>query len=312
MPRRRARRGARARCPTSPPEHGEPFADVLRDLDELIAAGAHALEPPALLRLVREHRLRAGHPRRAADRGAERERDDVVDLAGRDRARAVTVLDWLAQLLGLPRGWHGHIEDTASTSTLAALAAARTLRPGGVVYASEQANFTVEKAARLLGLEFRTVPVDDEFRMRTDFPLDDATAVVATVGTTRRRRSTRCRSSRDRCERGRRVAARRRGVRRLGARSAPSCAGASTAATAPTRSSSTRTSGCSRRWTARRSGRGGPRRCTRRSRACRDYLASTEDAIDLQGLRPGARPALPRAQALDGAALVRRARACRR
>jgi aromatic-L-amino-acid decarboxylase len=28
------------------------------------------------------------------------------------------------------------------------------------------------------------VPVDDEFRMTTDFPLDDATAVVATVGTT--------------------------------------------------------------------------------------------------------------------------------
>jgi aromatic-L-amino-acid/L-tryptophan decarboxylase len=96
----------------------------------------------------------------------------------------LTVLDWLAQLLGLPRGWHGHIEDTASTSTVAALAAARTLRPGGVVYASEQANFVVEKAARLVGLEFRPVPVDDEFRMRPDFPLDDATAVVATVGTT--------------------------------------------------------------------------------------------------------------------------------
>ena len=31
------------------------------------------------------------------------------------------VLDWTAQLLGLPAGWHGHIEDTASTSTLAAM-----------------------------------------------------------------------------------------------------------------------------------------------------------------------------------------------
>jgi aromatic-L-amino-acid decarboxylase len=52
------------------------------------------------------------------------------------------------------------------------------------VYASEQANFSVEKAVRLLGLEYRTVPVDDEFRMVPDLPLDDATAVVATVGTT--------------------------------------------------------------------------------------------------------------------------------
>ncbi|NUR75678.1 MAG: amino acid decarboxylase, partial [Thermoleophilia bacterium] len=96
----------------------------------------------------------------------------------------VTVMEWLAQLLGLPRTWHGHIEDTASTATIAALAAARTRRPGGVVYASEQANFSVEKAARLVGLEYRKVDVDDAFRMRPDFPLEDATAVVATVGTT--------------------------------------------------------------------------------------------------------------------------------
>ena len=93
-------------------------------------------------------------------------------------------MSWLAQLLGLPRDWHGHIEDTASTATVAALAAARHLKPGGIVYASSQANFSVEKATRLVGLEFRPVDVDDEFRMRADFPLDDATAVVATVGTT--------------------------------------------------------------------------------------------------------------------------------
>jgi aromatic-L-amino-acid decarboxylase len=96
----------------------------------------------------------------------------------------LTVVDWLGQLIGVPQGWHGHIEDTASTATVAALAAARTLRPGGVVYASSQANLSVDKAARLVGLEFRTVDVDDDLRMLTDFPLDDATAVVATVGTT--------------------------------------------------------------------------------------------------------------------------------
>jgi aromatic-L-amino-acid decarboxylase len=43
----------------------------------------------------------------------------------------------------------------------------------------------VEKAARLVGLEYRAVPVDDEFRLRPDaLDLDRATAVVATVGTT--------------------------------------------------------------------------------------------------------------------------------
>ena len=39
-----------------------------------------------------------------------------------------------------------------------------------MVYASEQANFSVEKAARLVGLEFRMVEVDDEYRMRTGLP----------------------------------------------------------------------------------------------------------------------------------------------
>src|SRR4029077_10344326 len=87
------------------------------------------------------------------------------------------------ELLGLPPGLHGHIEDTASTSTLAALAAARAERPGGVVIASEQAHFSAAKAARSLGVEIRTVPVDAAFRMIPEFPLDEATAVVATVGT---------------------------------------------------------------------------------------------------------------------------------
>jgi aromatic-L-amino-acid decarboxylase len=95
-------------------------------------------------------------------------------------------LDWLAQLLGLPPGLHGHIEDTASTSTLVALAAARAALPGHrVVLCSEQAHSSVDKAAKLLELELRKVPIDDAFRMRADaLDLRDACAVVATIGTT--------------------------------------------------------------------------------------------------------------------------------
>src|SRR5205823_3780128 len=94
-------------------------------------------------------------------------------------------LDWTAKLLGLPAGWHGHIEDTASVSTLAALAAAREATGGGVVVCSEEAHSSVERAARLLGLETRKIPTDDEFRLRADaLDLTDAAAVVATVGST--------------------------------------------------------------------------------------------------------------------------------
>src|SRR6266480_460566 len=42
-------------------------------------------------------------------------------------------VDWLRQLLGLPHGLFGSINDTASSSTLYALAAAREVIPGGMV-----------------------------------------------------------------------------------------------------------------------------------------------------------------------------------
>jgi aromatic-L-amino-acid decarboxylase len=173
----------RSSLPQSAPEAPEPFAAVLADLDQVLMPGITHWNHP---------RFFAWFANTGSEPGVLGElltaalnvnaMTWLASPAGTELE--LTVLDWLAQLLGLPRGWHGHIEDTASTSTVAALAAARTLRPGGAVYASEQANFSVEKSARLVGLEFRAVEVDDQFRMRTDFPLDDAAAVVATVGTT--------------------------------------------------------------------------------------------------------------------------------
>ena len=203
------------RLPESPPEQGEPFEALLRDLDEVIVPGLTHWNHP---------RFFAWFANTGSEPGILAELliaalnvNDMTWLASPAATELeVTVLDWLAQLLGLPRGWHGHIEDTASTSTIAALAAARTRSPGGVVYASEHANFSVEKAARLVGLEFRKVAVDDEFRMRPDFPLDDATAVVATVGTTGTTSVDPVPELAAPLRGGGRVAARRRGVCRVG------------------------------------------------------------------------------------------------
>jgi aromatic-L-amino-acid decarboxylase len=173
----------RARLPESPPERGEPFEALLRDLDELIVPGLTHWNHP---RFFAWFSNTGSEPGVLAELLIAALNVNAMTWLSSPAATEleVTVLDWLAQLLGLPRGWHGHIEDTASTATLASLAAARTLRPGGAVYASREANFSVEKAARLRGLELRKVDVDGAFRMRDDFPLDDATAVVATVGTT--------------------------------------------------------------------------------------------------------------------------------
>jgi aromatic-L-amino-acid decarboxylase len=173
----------RSALPPAPPERAEPFSEILRDLDATIVPGLTHWNHP---RFFAWFAITGSEPGILAELLTAALNVNCMTWLASPAATELelTVLEWLAQLLGLPPGLHGHIEDTASTSTVAALAAARQLRPGGVVYASQHANFSVEKAARLVGLEYRAVEVDDLYRMRADFPLDDATAVVATVGTT--------------------------------------------------------------------------------------------------------------------------------
>jgi aromatic-L-amino-acid/L-tryptophan decarboxylase len=175
----------RARLPASPPEEPEPFAAVLRDLDEVLLPGITHWQHP---RYFAYFATSSSEPAILAELLAAtlnsvailwRTAPAATELEG-------VVLDWTAQLLGLPTGWHGHIEDTASISTLAAIIAARTATGRDLVLCSEEAHSSVEKAARMLDMRLRKVPTDDELRMRPD-ALGDASAaalVVATVGTT--------------------------------------------------------------------------------------------------------------------------------
>jgi aromatic-L-amino-acid decarboxylase len=173
----------RASLPDGPPEQGEPFEAMLRDFDELIVPALTHWNHP---RFFAWFANTGSEPGILAELLVAALNVNAFTWLSSPAATEleVTVMDWLAQLLGLPRGWHGHIEDTASTATIAALAAARTRRPDGIVVASEQANFSVEKAARLVGLPYRKAPVDDLYRMLPDIGLHGVTAVVATAGTT--------------------------------------------------------------------------------------------------------------------------------
>jgi aromatic-L-amino-acid/L-tryptophan decarboxylase len=174
----------RGKLPESPPDQGEPFADVLRDLDEILLPGITHWQSP---RFFAYFAVSAAEPGILAELLAAT-LNSVAFIWRTSPASTeleALTLDWTAQLLGLPDGWHGHIEDTASVSTIAALAAAREQTGGRFVVCSEEAHSSVERAARLLGLETRKVPLDDEFRLRADaVDLTDAAAVVATVGTT--------------------------------------------------------------------------------------------------------------------------------
>jgi aromatic-L-amino-acid/L-tryptophan decarboxylase len=174
----------RGKLPESPPDQGEPFADVLRDLDEILLPGVTHWQSP---RFFAYFAVSAAEPGILAELLAAT-LNSVAFIWRTSPASTeleALTLDWTAQLLGLPDGWHGHIEDTASVSTIAALAAAREQTGGRFVVCSEEAHSSVERAARLLGLETRKVPLDDEFRLRAGaVDLTDAAAVVATVGTT--------------------------------------------------------------------------------------------------------------------------------
>jgi aromatic-L-amino-acid decarboxylase len=172
-----------AALPPAPPDQPEPFSDVLGDLDRLIVPGLTHWNHP---RFFAYFANTGSEPGILAELITAALNVNAMSWLTSPAATELeqVVLDWLAQLLGLPPGLHGHIEDTASTSTLAALAGARALRPGGTIVASEQAHFSVEKAAAILGLEYVRAPVDDEYRMLPDVELVGVTALVATVGTT--------------------------------------------------------------------------------------------------------------------------------
>ena len=199
----------------------------------------------------------------------------------------LTVLDWLAQLLGLPRELarphRGHgvdVDGRRARRGAHAPARRRRLRVGAGELqrreggAARRARVPQGRGRRRVP-DARRLPARRRDRGRRD-RRDDR----------RRRPSIRCPSSR--------AAARRRAC---GCTSTPRMPGRRAVCPElrwclegcrPRRlaSSSTRTNGCSRRWTARRSGRGGPRCCTRRSRSCRSTSRRRDGAVDIKDYGP--------------------------
>ena len=94
-------------------------------------------------------------------------------------------LDWLRQLLGLPEALHGHIEDTASSGLITALAAARAAAPGPARRRLLRAHALVDDeggaAARARAADRRRATTPSRCGP-TSLDLADACAVVATVG----------------------------------------------------------------------------------------------------------------------------------
>ena len=197
--------------PAAPPEHGEAFADILADFERLIVPGITHWNHPGFFAYFAITGSAPGVLAEflSAALNAQgmlwRTSPSVTELEG-------VALGWLRQLMGLPDTFEGVIYDTASVSSLHALATAREaavdrVRALGMpgrpdlprfrVYCSDQAHSSIDKAVILLGLgheALRKIPSDGEFRMRggalAAAMAEDRRAgivpmaVVATVGTT--------------------------------------------------------------------------------------------------------------------------------
>ena len=195
-----------AALPKSAPAAGEPYSALLRDFEQqVLPAVTHWNHP----RFMAYFACTGSGPAILGDMlAAALNTNGLHWLTSPAVAELEQVtLGWLREWLGLPEEFFGIIYDTASVSTMHAIAAARELadpearvngsRPNLVLYASEQAHSSVEKGAIAIGVgqkNVRKVPVDSEFRLRPDVLRDMVATdyasglrpfcVVATVGTT--------------------------------------------------------------------------------------------------------------------------------
>jgi aromatic-L-amino-acid/L-tryptophan decarboxylase len=201
----------KAALPAAAPEAPEPFDVILSDYDRLILPNTTHWNHPGFFAYFA---ITASGPGILGEAlAATLNVNAMLWRSGPAQTELEeVVLGWLRGMLGLPASFHGVINDTASSSTLYALAAAREaagldVRARGLagraevpalrVYCSEEAHSSVDKAAITLGLGAENVvhiATDDAFRMDADTLLaaireDRARgyrplAVVATVGTT--------------------------------------------------------------------------------------------------------------------------------
>ena len=198
----------RAALPAEPPEVAESMESVLADFRDIIVPGLTHWNHPGFFGY---YAITGSAPGILGEMLAAALNVNAMVWHSSPAATELeeVTTDWLRQLLGLPAEFDGVINDTASSSSLYALAAARDVaypdahekglfgQSAGRVYASDQTHSSIEKGVLTLGFGqdgYRAIPSDAEFRMRPDalrsaIEADIAigvrpVAVVATLGTT--------------------------------------------------------------------------------------------------------------------------------
>ena len=200
-----------ARLPGAPPDKGDRLEGIFTDLDDVVVPGTTHWQHPAHFAYFPAN---TSGPSVLGDLiSAGLGTQGMMWATGPACTEVETVmLDWLADLLGLPerfRGGKGVIQDSASSATFIATLAALHRASGGAwradgvtsrfaVYTSSQGHSSIEKAARVAGIGDKAVrsievdPVTLAMRpeaLRAAIEADRAAGVVpalvvATIGTT--------------------------------------------------------------------------------------------------------------------------------
>jgi len=203
----------RARLPAAPPANGEPFEQMLADLDALILPGITHWQSPNFFAFFPANTSFPAILGELLSAGLGVQ--GMLWLTSPACTELEThVLDWVIDMLGLPDRFRsggpggGVIQDSASSASLCALLAARERASAGAVnarggngrlvaYCSTQTHSSVEKAAMIAGIgreNVRAIEVDENFALRPQalraaIESDRAAGlapffVCATVGTT--------------------------------------------------------------------------------------------------------------------------------
>ncbi|HEX9016051.1 MAG TPA: pyridoxal-dependent decarboxylase, partial [Chloroflexota bacterium] len=168
------------KLPDAPPAQGEPFARIMEDFRSVILPGMTHWQHPSFFAYFPANSSPPSvlGEMLTATLGAQCMSWVTSPAAAELEER---MMQWLRQMLGLPAGWDGVIQDTASTATLCSLLTAREVRSGFAVnsrgfsgderycvYCSSEAHSSIEKGVKIAGIgrdNLRIIPVDDAFAM---------------------------------------------------------------------------------------------------------------------------------------------------
>ena len=203
----------RAKLPVNPPAQGEPFDQILADIDRIVLPGITHWQSPNFYAYFPSNSSGPGILGDLLSSGLGVQ-GMLWSTSPACTELETHVLDWLVPMLGLPDKFlsssagGGVIQDTASSASLCALLAARerathfASNSKGcdgrlIAYCSTQTHSSLDKAMKIAGMgsdNLRHIPVDENFAMRADALAQQIAAdikaglipcfVCATVGTT--------------------------------------------------------------------------------------------------------------------------------